>query len=414
MNSIIRVPSATTHLHRRWTNLAEVSAALGVRAARARGVRDAERTPGASKGGVERCLEEGGQARDLQGACPAFATVSPASPHITSRSTPPRDARLTKVSLPSSIRGRRQGQRGGGDDDAELRAQLREIGMRVKEVAADGNCFFRAMCDQRWGSEHHHEALRRHTVAYMKSNRDDFEPFIEDDEKWDAYIERMSEDGTWAGNMELQAASLVCMANVCVHQAGQPRWEIVNFPADRWFHVTYEGSEHYNSARLISDDDDAPGGPITLARSNGAYATRGDVGGREPSAAAVAATVAEAGGACKKTRAREILRLFDGCVQSAAAAVRVEMSYRGVLRGGAGDDPEPGDEPEADDARDGVRTCDPDARDAGGAGDDENDASEDDWEPVVTKGRRGAAPKRRGRRRNDDDDIDERVASLRI
>ena len=95
--------------------------------------------------------------------------------------------------------------------------------------------------------------------------------------------------------MELQAASLVCMANVCVHQAGQPRWEIVNFPADRWFHVTYEGSEHYNSARLISDDDDAPGGPITLARSNGAYATRGDVGGREPSASSFASTTRAAG-----------------------------------------------------------------------------------------------------------------------
>ena len=167
--------------------------------------------------------------------------------------------------------------------------------MRVKEVAADGNCFFRAMCDQRWGSSTTTRRCADTRWRYMKSNRDDFEPFIEDDEKWDAYIERMSEDGTWAGNMELQAASLVCMANVCVHQAGQPRWEIVNFPADRWFHVTYEGSEHYNSARLISDDDDAPGGPITLARSNGAYATRGDVGGREPSAAAVAATVAEAG-----------------------------------------------------------------------------------------------------------------------
>ena len=91
------------------------------------------------------------------------------------------------------------------------------------------------------------------------------------------------------------------------------------------------------------------------------------------------------------------------------------MSYRGVLRGGAGDDPEPGDESETVDALDGVRTRDPDGRGAGGAGDGgDGDASEDDWEPVVTKGRRGAAPKRRGRRRDHEDDIDERVASLRI
>ena len=162
----------------------------------------------------------------------------------------------------------------GGDEDAELRDQIRELGLRVKEVAADGNCFFRAMCDQRWGNEHDHLALRRHTIQYMQANRDNFEPFIEDDEKWDAYIERMSEDGTWAGNMELQAASLVCMANICVHQAGQPRWEIVNYKADRWFHVTYEGSEHYNSVRLANRyyEDDEPGGPISLIRGRGGVA----------------------------------------------------------------------------------------------------------------------------------------------
>ena len=45
----------------------------------------------------------------------------------------------------------------------------------------------------------------------LEANRDNFEPFIEDDEKWEVYIARMSEDGTWAGNMELQAASSICM-----------------------------------------------------------------------------------------------------------------------------------------------------------------------------------------------------------
>jgi OTU domain-containing protein 3 len=75
------------------------------------------------------------------------------------------------------------------------------LGLRLKEVGADGNCFFRALCDQRWGDETDHLALRRQTIEYMEANRDSFEPFIEDDEKWAAYIERMSEDGTWAGNM---------------------------------------------------------------------------------------------------------------------------------------------------------------------------------------------------------------------
>ena len=49
-------------------------------------------------------------------------------------------------------------------------------------------------------------------VQYMEDCREEFEPFIaddEDDESFDAYCSRMREDGTWAGNLEIQAASLL-------------------------------------------------------------------------------------------------------------------------------------------------------------------------------------------------------------
>jgi len=101
--------------------------------------------------------------------------------------------------------------------------------MRVREVSSDGNCFFRALSDQRYGGESRHASLRASTVKYMLANREHFEPFIEDDEKWDPYIARMAEDGTWAGNMEVQAASHVCMANFCVHQVRSIHWS----PYDR-------------------------------------------------------------------------------------------------------------------------------------------------------------------------------------
>ena len=186
----------------------------------------------------------------------------------------------------------------------------------MEPVAADGNCFFRALSDQRWGDDSHHAALRRDVVEYMKKNREDFEPFIEDDEKWDSYVARMSEDGAWAGNVELQAASVVCFANLCVHQAGQPRWEITNYPlADRFFHVAYQDGDHYNSVRLAAEDfypdtrgaGSSPGGPISLAGLSDPaprLAERPRLG-REPSGGAVAETVARAGGAGKKSRARD-------------------------------------------------------------------------------------------------------------
>ena len=313
-------------------------------------------------------------------------------------------------------------------EEAELRTQLHELGLRVKEVAADGNCFFRAMCDQRWGDEDEHLHLRRLTIEYMKANRDDFEPFIEDDEKWDAYVERMGEDGTWAGNMELQAASLVCMTNVCVHQAGQPRWEIVNFPtADRWFHVTYEGGDHYNSVELISrrwylEGDESGGereasGPISLSKGRDGRAAPGWHCTREPTQSVVNECVARSGGEAKKQRAREVLRLFDGDVDAAAAALRAETSHRGALKGGVGD-PKPSESDET--GRPMLSEDDWALRGVTGGGtkssgdliDEEGSDDDDDWEPVVTKRRGGGGRRGGGSRR--DDDLDERVAALRI
>jgi len=45
-----------------------------------------------------------------------------------------------------------------------------------------------------------------------------FEPFIEDEVPFDEYCLSMENDGTWAGHMELQAASLVTRSNICIHR----------------------------------------------------------------------------------------------------------------------------------------------------------------------------------------------------
>ena len=38
----------------------------------------------------------------------------------------------------------------------------------------------------------------------------------------------------WAGNVELQAASVALKANICIYQAGQPCWTIRNFEEVGW------------------------------------------------------------------------------------------------------------------------------------------------------------------------------------
>lgn len=155
---------------------------------------------------------------------------------------------------------------GKQSDISEFRTQLDALGLKVIEVTADGNCFFRAMADQLEGNEDKHEKYRKMVVHYIVKNRENFEPFIEDEVPFDDYCKSMEKDGTWAGHMELQAASLVTHSNICIHRKSSPRWYIKNF-SDRdaqMIHLSYHDWEHYNSVRLKEDTCNGPARPIII------------------------------------------------------------------------------------------------------------------------------------------------------
>ncbi|KAA8531677.1 hypothetical protein F0562_006606 [Nyssa sinensis] len=151
-------------------------------------------------------------------------------------------------------------------DISEFRAQLDALGLKIIQVTADGNCFFRAVADQLEGSEEEHDKYRSMVVQYILKNREMFEPFIEDDVPFDEYCQSMEKDGTWAGHMELQAASLVTHSNICIHRNMSPRWYIRNFEDHeaRMIHLSYHDGEHYNSVRLKEDTCIGPARPIMI------------------------------------------------------------------------------------------------------------------------------------------------------
>ncbi|CAM0902391.1 unnamed protein product [Alopecurus aequalis] len=152
-------------------------------------------------------------------------------------------------------------------DMTEFRAQLDSIGVKILEVTADGNCFFRAMGDQLEGDEEQHMKYREMVVHYIVEHREEFEPFIEDEVPFDEYCGSMMKDGTWAGNMELQAASLVTSRNICIHMLNSPRWYINNFSgheASNMVHLSYHHGEHYNSVRLAEDTCQGPALPVVI------------------------------------------------------------------------------------------------------------------------------------------------------
>lgn len=109
-----------------------------------------------------------------------------------------------------------------------------------------------------------HRKYRQEAVDYIEEHKDEFAPFIEDDETIDQYLADMSRDGVWGGQLEIQALCMKCQFNIIVHQVDNPIMAFSNFP---WstvptVHISYHLGEHYNSMRLMEDDGSGPALPI--------------------------------------------------------------------------------------------------------------------------------------------------------
>ncbi|GAB9469156.1 hypothetical protein Gpo141_00006444 [Globisporangium polare] len=151
----------------------------------------------------------------------------------------------------------KQKQRYETSDDAILvmRKQLAAVGCKLFEVEADGNCLFRSIGDQLFGDQHQHVEIRKRIVDLIALKRDDFEPFMEDEEKFEHYCTRMREDGTWGGNQELYAAAKHFQVYIVIHQeSSRMVIECDTLRPRKVIHVAYHGSDHYDSVRALPDD----------------------------------------------------------------------------------------------------------------------------------------------------------------
>ncbi|KAI3991134.1 hypothetical protein MKX01_022355 [Papaver californicum] len=155
---------------------------------------------------------------------------------------------------------------GKPDNIAEFSPYLDSLGLKIVKVTADGNCFFRAIADQLEGNEEEHNKYRLMVVKYIQDHRLEFEPFIEDEVPFVEYCDLMETEGTWAGQMELQACSLVTRCNICVHRLMSPRWYMRNFEGhgSRVVHLSYHNEEHYNSVRSKEDPCSGPARPVVI------------------------------------------------------------------------------------------------------------------------------------------------------
>lgn len=173
---------------------------------------------------------------------------------------------------------RNRGKRGDALDYgcAEQRTfitKLAEGGLVIYFMEPDGNCLFRSLASQALDDAERHAEIRAKVMDFEEAQPDHFRLFIEDDEPFDDYIERMRRDGEWGGHPELFAAAQVLGVDISVHQADSPIL-LLEGPASirgprRTLRLSYHGQCHYNTLVL----DESIKQPVGVDRGEALRAT---------------------------------------------------------------------------------------------------------------------------------------------
>lgn len=159
-----------------------------------------------------------------------------------------------------AVRGGAAASTHAGSEELDIRAFSRTLypfGLCIRDVSNDGNCFFRAVSDQLYGSEDYHMKLRERACDYLMAHKEHYRFFVDDEQTFDDYVAEMRTDGVWADNLELQAISMACNVNIRVHQSGKPSYDIRNHTAKdaNVIHLSYHFGEHYASVRPLQSSD---------------------------------------------------------------------------------------------------------------------------------------------------------------
>lgn len=112
------------------------------------------------------------------------------------------------------------------------------------------------MADQLFGNENRHKEVRKAAVDYIKKNRNEYEPFMDENTTIDKYCDLMSLNAVWGGQMELNALAKAYKFNLIVHKIDSPSMgHVFHSPIGSvaTIHLSFHMGSHYNSIRRSDD-----------------------------------------------------------------------------------------------------------------------------------------------------------------
>lgn len=146
-------------------------------------------------------------------------------------------------------------------ENKNINEKLIPLNLGIEIITADGHCLYNSISDQlkiRKNIDKDYKELREIAGTYMRNNSDDFIPFVflEEDNTFDDYCNKVINTATWGGQLEIVAISKSLKIPINVVQADTPLVKIGDEFEGSPLYLSYHRhayglGEHYNSLKDI-------------------------------------------------------------------------------------------------------------------------------------------------------------------
>jgi len=149
-------------------------------------------------------------------------------------------------------------------DIQRLRERLQNNGLKELVMQGDGNCQFRSVAYELYGSQAFHEHVRLKAVRYIRDNSEQFAPYFASKDELGDYIIEMSCLGCWGDELTLRAIAEAYGVEVhvltstegfgCTYLTYSSQKQQTPLPPEApHVFMTYLNPTHYNVCKLEKD-----------------------------------------------------------------------------------------------------------------------------------------------------------------
>lgn len=141
--------------------------------------------------------------------------------------------------------------------ELEFERKLGAKGLKIKVVAGDGNCLFRSLSDQVYGSEDFHALVRESCMNYISLEKEFFSQYIIGGlEAFEDYVTHKRQNAVWGDDLEIQALSEIYELPIEIYAYDNKPMRTFHETSNentgtRPVQLSYHGRSHFNSVCII-------------------------------------------------------------------------------------------------------------------------------------------------------------------